>query len=149
MTYDTCSAEWLATADNQTNAYYVIIIFITLLATVSVLTGLDRGIMTLASAAFTCGLVVLFTVMFSDNTWYLLSIMVQVRLLLTHQPTSPTSPQHPSPRLPTPSSHLVALSPPTLRLTSATRTRRRPATTSRMSSRSASTARPSSSLPSR
>jgi choline-glycine betaine transporter len=75
--YDTCPATWTLSAEGTTNSYYQIIVYITLIATGSVLLGLDRGIKTLASTAFILGMVVMITIFFSDNTWYLLSIMVQ------------------------------------------------------------------------
>jgi len=75
--YDQCRAEWLNSTDGTTQSYYVIIGMITIVATCSVLLGLDRGIKTLANTAFLLGAIVMLTVMYSDNTFYLLSIMVQ------------------------------------------------------------------------
>jgi choline-glycine betaine transporter len=76
-TYDNCAAEWLASDDNKTDSYYVIIGMITIVATISVILGLDRGIKTLANTAFLLGAIVMLTCLYSDNTFYLLSIMVQ------------------------------------------------------------------------
>ena len=65
------------TADDEMSAKYLIIVIITCLATLSVISGLDNGIVILAKAAFTFGTVVMMTIMFNDNTWYLLNVMVQ------------------------------------------------------------------------
>lgn len=77
VTYDTCQADWLKSDDNKTDSYYVIIGMITIVATCSVILGLDRGIKTLANTAFLLGMIVMLTCLYSDNTFYLLSIMVQ------------------------------------------------------------------------
>jgi len=77
VTYDTCSVSWQASAQAKTDSYYTLIGVITILATVSVISGLDRGIKTLALAAITCGFIVMIFVMYADNTWYLLNVMVQ------------------------------------------------------------------------
>jgi len=77
VTYDNCQAEWLASAENKTDSYYVIIGMITIVATCSVILGLDRGIKTLANTAFLLGMIVMLTCLYSDNTFYLLSVMVQ------------------------------------------------------------------------
>jgi choline-glycine betaine transporter len=74
---NSCDAPWLATPESTTTTYFVIIILITFIATCSVLTGLDRGIKTLAQMAFTCGMIVMLTIIFADNTWYILNVMVQ------------------------------------------------------------------------
>merc|ERR1719482_2053470 len=58
-------------------ANYDIIAAITFLATISVISGIDRGIKYLAAAAIICGFIVMFCIMFSDNTWYVLNVMVQ------------------------------------------------------------------------
>jgi choline-glycine betaine transporter len=74
---ETCKADWMKSADNQLDSYVVIIALVTTVATISVLTGLDRGIKTLSKTAFSLGLLVLLCVMFADNTWYVLNVMVQ------------------------------------------------------------------------
>ena len=54
-----------------------IVVFITAAATLSVLTGLKRGIMYLAMFGMFLATFFLLVVMFSDNTWYLLNVTVQ------------------------------------------------------------------------
>jgi len=75
--YDNCALDFLGDKDSQTDTYYTIICVITILATLSVLSGLDRGIKWLAMLAFTLGMIVLMTILMADNTWYLLNVMVQ------------------------------------------------------------------------
>jgi len=75
--YDDCAAGWLATPDGKQDANYTIIALVTLLATLSVLSGIDRGIKYLAAAAITCGFIVMFLIFLSDNTWFILNVMVQ------------------------------------------------------------------------
>jgi len=77
VTYDTCSVSWQADAASKTNSYYTLIGVITILATISVISGLDRGIKTLALAAITCGFIVMIFVLYADNTWYIFNVMVQ------------------------------------------------------------------------
>merc|ERR1719162_190544 len=52
-----------------------IIIVITLLATASVVAGLKRGIATLAQIAFALSLFILLSVLFMDDTWYILNAL--------------------------------------------------------------------------
>jgi choline-glycine betaine transporter len=69
---------WDDTDDQQikdTNT--LIIILITLVATLSVVSGLNYGIKTLSLLAFNAGMVLLLTVFFMDNTWFFLNLMVQ------------------------------------------------------------------------
>jgi choline-glycine betaine transporter len=75
--YDECTADWLQNGEAQRGSQYLIIGLITFFATISVLTGIDRGIKYLAKCAFTLGMVVMVTVLLGDNTWYLLNVMVQ------------------------------------------------------------------------
>mmetsp|Transcript_22047 Transcript_22047/g.56275 ORF Transcript_22047/g.56275 Transcript_22047/m.56275 type:complete len:1013 (-) Transcript_22047:54-3092(-) len=77
VSHDMCVGSWLKTEDSSLNAQYTIIACITLLATLSVLTGIDRGIKYLAKAAFLMGMIVMLVVLMGDNTWYLLNVMVQ------------------------------------------------------------------------
>ncbi len=72
-----CDAPWLLDAHTRNQSYYVIIALITIAATFSVITGLDRGIKYLSQAAFGCGSVVLLALLYGDNTWYLLNVMTQ------------------------------------------------------------------------
>ena len=74
---DDCKLPWLSTADDTTKALYTIIAIITGIATLSVLSGLDRGIKTLSAFAFTLGAIMLISIMYADNTWYTLNVMVQ------------------------------------------------------------------------
>ena len=66
-------AEYCASVNNQC----WIVVFITAAATVSVLTGLSRGIKYLSMFGIFLATFFLLTVMFSDNTWYLLNVVVQ------------------------------------------------------------------------
>jgi len=75
--FDRCGAEWLTTPERTLEAKNWTIVLITIVATVSVLTGLDRGIKTLAKMAFSLGMVVMMICLMGDNTWYLLNVMVQ------------------------------------------------------------------------
>ena len=77
VTYNDCKVGFLATADDRTNSGYVAISIITLLATVSVISGLDNGIKKLAYLAFSCGWLVMLIALYADNTFYILNIMVQ------------------------------------------------------------------------
>merc|ERR1719321_2641381 len=54
-----------------------IIGLITLVATASVVSGLEYGIKFLSILAFNAGMFLLLTVMFLDNTWFFLNLMVQ------------------------------------------------------------------------
>jgi len=72
-----CDASWLASADSKLSAQIIVILVITSLATLSVLSGLDRGIKFLSKLAFTLGMIVCLTLLYADNTWYMLSVMVQ------------------------------------------------------------------------
>jgi choline-glycine betaine transporter len=55
----------------------VIIALITLVATASVVSGLNYGIKFLSILAFNAGMFLLSTVFFLDNTWFFLNLMVQ------------------------------------------------------------------------
>jgi choline-glycine betaine transporter len=77
VAYEPCIPGGCPWTADPSSSYVGIIICITLAATVSVLTGLDRGIKWLAGLAFTCGMIVMLTIFFSDNTWYLLNVFVQ------------------------------------------------------------------------
>jgi choline-glycine betaine transporter len=72
-----CKLSFLANATGFQDAQVTIIGIVTLLATVSVLTGLDRGIKTLSKLAFSLGAIVMISVLYADNSWYLLNVMVQ------------------------------------------------------------------------
>ena len=61
------------TAENQIWLVWVITVF----ATVSISLGLHRGIQTLANLTFAVGLMVVFSLLFMDNTWFLLNSFVQ------------------------------------------------------------------------
>ena len=61
------------TAENQIWLVWVITVF----ATVSISLGLHRGIQTLANFTFSVGLLVVFSLLFMDNTWFLLNSFVQ------------------------------------------------------------------------
>ena len=61
------------TVDNQIALVWVITVF----ATVSISLGLHRGIQTLANFTFSVGLLVVFCLLFMDNTWFLLNSFVQ------------------------------------------------------------------------
>ena len=75
---DNCKLEWLkGDADKMDKALYTIIALVTGVATLSVLSGLDRGIKTLSAVAFTLGAVVFLGILYADNTWYVLNVAVQ------------------------------------------------------------------------
>jgi choline-glycine betaine transporter len=77
-TVDNCKLEWLKGDDDKMDqALYTIIALVTGVATLSVLSGLDRGIKTLSAVAFTLGAVVFLGILYADNTWYLLNVVVQ------------------------------------------------------------------------
>ena len=77
-TVDNCQLAWLRGDDDAMDqALYTIIALVTGVATLSVLSGLDRGIKTLSQCAFSCGMIVMITIVFADNTWYILNVMVQ------------------------------------------------------------------------
>jgi len=77
MPAETCALSYLETGEDVRNAQYVIIWVLTGAATMSVLTGLNQGIVTNAKVAFSLGMIVLIVCLISDNTPYLLSLMVQ------------------------------------------------------------------------
>ena len=54
-----------------------IIVIITTIATLSVVTGLDRGLKRLSQMTFFLGNLLLFSLVYLDNTWYLLNSYVQ------------------------------------------------------------------------
>jgi choline-glycine betaine transporter len=72
-----CAATWLKNSDTKKDAQFVLIVLITLVATLSVLSGLNNGIKALSKVAFFLGFTVLLVCLMADNTWYLLSVMVQ------------------------------------------------------------------------
>jgi choline-glycine betaine transporter len=72
-----CTLAFLRPDGELKDALYTIIALVTLVATLSVLTGLDNGIKVLSKVAFTLGFIVLLTVTYADNTFYLLSVIVQ------------------------------------------------------------------------
>jgi hypothetical protein len=77
-TVDNCQLAWLdGNADNMDKALYTIIALVTGVATLSVLSGLDRGIKTLSAVAFTLGATVWLGIVYADNTWYVLNVAVQ------------------------------------------------------------------------
>jgi len=59
------------------NSGYGAICIITLLATISVISGIKRGIRVMSYVAFFCGWLVMMICLYGDNTFYLLNIMVQ------------------------------------------------------------------------
>jgi choline-glycine betaine transporter len=59
------------------NVNSLIIACITLVATASVVSGLNYGIKFLSILAFNAGMFLLLTVVFLDNTWFFLNLMVQ------------------------------------------------------------------------
>lgn len=59
------------------NQYVVVIWTITLLATISVVSGLKVGIKTLSNVAFGLGTLILFLCFVMDKTYYLLNLVVQ------------------------------------------------------------------------
>jgi choline-glycine betaine transporter len=74
----TCTLEWLAgDADAYKESLMLIIGLVTIIATLSVLSGLQNGIKVLSKIAFTLGLIAMLTVVLADNTWYILNIVVQ------------------------------------------------------------------------
>jgi len=54
-----------------------IITLITLVATISVVTGLDKGLKTISQITFGLGNLLLFSLVYLDNTWYLINCYVQ------------------------------------------------------------------------
>jgi choline-glycine betaine transporter len=74
----TCTLEWLAgDADAYKESLMLIIGLVTIIATLSVLSGLQNGIKVLSKIAFTLGLIAMLTVVLADNTWYILNTVVQ------------------------------------------------------------------------
>ena len=67
--------DWLQ--PEQIDDKVLLIEIITLLATASVLSGLDWGIQSLSFITFTLGNLLLLMLLFFDNTWYLLNSFVQ------------------------------------------------------------------------
>ena len=67
--------DWLQ--PEQIDDKVLLIEIITLLATASVLSGLDNGIQNLSYITFTLGNLLLLMLLFFDNTWYLLNSFVQ------------------------------------------------------------------------
>mmetsp|Transcript_3757 Transcript_3757/g.11598 ORF Transcript_3757/g.11598 Transcript_3757/m.11598 type:complete len:986 (+) Transcript_3757:94-3051(+) len=72
----TCKLSYLSD-EHIKDTQYTIIWILTLCATMSVLTGLNKGIVTFAKIAFSLGMIVMMIVLLSDNTPYLLNVMVQ------------------------------------------------------------------------
>uniref|UniRef100_A0A7S3AL85 Uncharacterized protein n=1 Tax=Haptolina ericina TaxID=156174 RepID=A0A7S3AL85_9EUKA len=72
-----CKASFLKTDETKRDTFNVLIVIITLIATVSVISGLKNGIKILSKVAFSLGLLVCLIVLLGDNTWYFLSVMVQ------------------------------------------------------------------------
>merc|ERR1719506_47030 len=69
---------WDATNEDEMRYVHSLIIFlITLVATASVVSGLNYGIKFLSILAFNAGMFLLSTVFFLDNTWFFLNLMVQ------------------------------------------------------------------------
>jgi len=55
----------------------VVVLIITIIATLSVLSGVDTGIKGLSVITFAIGNILLLALMFFDNTWYFLNVLVQ------------------------------------------------------------------------
>jgi len=72
----TCKLTYLSD-ENLKDTQYTIIWILTLGATLSVLTGLNKGIVTFAKIAFGLSMAVMVTVFLADNTPYLLNVIVQ------------------------------------------------------------------------
>jgi choline-glycine betaine transporter len=72
-----CTLAHLADEGAKSGSYVVIIILITLSATLSVISGVDNGIKFFAGLAFTCGMCVCLPILYADNTWYILNVLVQ------------------------------------------------------------------------
>jgi len=54
-----------------------VVVIITIVATISVLSGIDTGIKGLSVITFAIGNILLMSLMFFDNTWYCLNVLVQ------------------------------------------------------------------------
>ena len=54
-----------------------IITLITLMATITVVTGLDKGLKSISQITFGLGNLLLFSLVYLDNTWYLINCYVQ------------------------------------------------------------------------
>jgi choline-glycine betaine transporter len=54
-----------------------VVVIITIMATISVLSGIDTGIKGLSVITFAIGNILLMSLMFFDNTWYFLNVLVQ------------------------------------------------------------------------
>lgn len=77
-TIDDCTLSWLGgSSDDFDSSLYTIIAVITGIATLSVLSGLDRGIKTLSAVAFSLGAMAWISITYADNTWYVLNVVVQ------------------------------------------------------------------------
>lgn len=61
--------------EESTGVQIAIIIVITLLATASVVAGLKRGIQMLSFVAFGLSAFILFTILFLDETWYIMNVL--------------------------------------------------------------------------
>merc|ERR1712038_2182689 len=61
--------------EQTTSVQILIIIVITLLATASVVAGLKRGIQMLSFVAFGLSAFILFSVLFLDETWYIMNVL--------------------------------------------------------------------------
>jgi len=61
----------------NTDVQVVIIWCITVLATISVISGVKLGIRRLSETCFAIGCLIMFIVFFADNTWYILNLFVQ------------------------------------------------------------------------
>jgi choline-glycine betaine transporter len=75
LTYDERTQESGIMDTNGTRV--CVIAFITLIATLSVISGIKMGIQRLSNIAFTMGLMILFVGFFHGDTWYMLNVFVQ------------------------------------------------------------------------
>lgn len=74
---ETCQLSYLSTADAVQDTRYTLIWILTGGATLSVVTGLNTGIVTNSKVAFTLSAVLVIVCLLADNTPYLLNVMVQ------------------------------------------------------------------------
>ena len=63
--------------EEKTSNQIILVWCITVVATVSTISGIKIGIRRLSEVCFVCGMLVVMTVFFHDDTWFLLNLYVQ------------------------------------------------------------------------
>jgi choline-glycine betaine transporter len=75
LTYDERTGE--SAIINTKGTQVAVVAFITVIATISVVSGIKNGIQRLSNIAFTMGLMILFVGFFHGDSWYMLNVFVQ------------------------------------------------------------------------